>query len=167
MSGMTWNEFISIKDEQGGTYRFKVMPTGKALVDAETGYIVRPAWFWKRFNDCKVFYEQPNVDAFIENHNSSKPNNSPQYPPETTDGYVYLMQSGDAFKIGMSQNPSERLRGISPILPYPVNLLCIVKTEDMRSLEVTLHERFADKRLNGEWFALSSEDIQYVKSLAE
>lgn len=82
-------------------------------------------------------------------------------------GYVYLIQSPThAYKIGRTVNPDNRLRTFSVKLPFEVEYVCVIATQDMYGLEADLHERFAGKRLNGEWFALSPEDIDYIKGLA-
>ena len=78
-------------------------------------------------------------------------------------GYVYVVQSGDAFKIGLSKNVPQRVEQIQPIMPYPVEIILTIQTENMRTLEARLHKRYASKRLNGEWFALTDQDIEDIK----
>jgi hypothetical protein len=43
----------------------------------------------------------------------------------------------------------------------------MIQTSDMRELERMLHARFADKRVDGEWFILTPEDVEYIKGLAQ
>jgi hypothetical protein len=35
----------------------------------------------------------------------------------------------------------------------------------MIGLERRLHERFADKRINGEWFDLSEDDVTFIREM--
>lgn len=88
-------------------------------------------------------------------------------PKRSLQGYVYLLKGGDYCKIGRSNNPDRRLEEISPQLPFSVELICMVATNDMYKLEARLHQRYADKRANGEWFRLDGEDITCIKELAD
>lgn len=82
-------------------------------------------------------------------------------------GYVYLVQSPTGYyKIGRTVNPRNRLKTFGVLLPFEVEFVAVISTPDMRELEKELHERFAMKRANGEWFALDQHDIEYIKGLA-
>jgi len=78
-------------------------------------------------------------------------------------GYVYLLEGMGRYKIGSSTNVNRRIEQISPRLPFEARLVCSIWTENMYKLESTLHKLFADKRLCGEWFKLSDEDVAYIK----
>lgn len=81
-------------------------------------------------------------------------------------GYVYVVKSPTgAYKIGKSKDPDNRLRTFSVKLPFEVEYVCVIPTDDMNGLERDLHSRFSDKRENGEWFNLTDTDIQYIKAL--
>lgn len=83
-------------------------------------------------------------------------------------GFVYLIQSPTgAYKIGRTTNPEDRMKTFEVKLPFEVEYVCVIKTKDMFGLESQLHSQFADKRVNGEWFSLSPEDVDYIKGLAE
>lgn len=80
-------------------------------------------------------------------------------------GYVYLLKGDfDIYKIGMSVNPDVRIKSYNG-LPFKVTHICSIQTENARLLEASLHKRFDSKRLNGEWFNLATDDVEYVKSL--
>lgn len=84
-----------------------------------------------------------------------------------TNGYVYLIQSPtQAYKIGRTRNPDNRMETFTVKLPFEVEYVCVIQCEDMYGLERELHQRFADKRVNGEWFSLTLEDVEYIKGLA-
>lgn len=85
----------------------------------------------------------------------------------TDEGFVYLIESPDGYyKIGRTKSPNNRRRTFEVKLPFPIDYICTIATGDMYKLESRLHERFADKRVNGEWFALSPEDVDYIKGLS-
>lgn len=95
---------------------------------------------------------------------------SPAAPekPKPKDGYVYLVQSPTgAYKIGRTMNPQNRLKTFHVKLPFEVDFVALIPTEDSWKLESELHGKFYKKRIRGEWFNLSPEDVEYIKSLAE
>jgi hypothetical protein len=80
---------------------------------------------------------------------------------------VYLLQSPSAYyKIGRTKSPETRLKSLGVTLPFEIELTALIPTDDMYILEQSLHERYASKRANGEWFALDSSDVEYIKGLA-
>lgn len=81
-------------------------------------------------------------------------------------GYVYLIQSpSSAYKIGRARNPHNRMKTFGVQLPFEVEFVALIQTDDMYGLERRLHDRFHAKRINGEWFALTPEDVDYIKGL--
>lgn len=84
--------------------------------------------------------------------------------PET--GYVYLLQSPTgAYKIGKTKNPDDRMKTFGVKLPFEVSYTCVISSEMYAQLERELHERYAEKRLNGEWFALTINDVAEIKAM--
>lgn len=81
---------------------------------------------------------------------------------------VYLVELNGTryYKIGCSTNVSRRMKEFSCLFPEKADLICSITTDDMYTLESELHERFKDKRTNGEWFLLDDEDVEYIKGLA-
>lgn len=71
-------------------------------------------------------------------------------------GHVYLIEAIGAnyFKIGKSKNPSKRILQISPQMPFKTRLLRSWQSNFMSYAESYLHKRFAEYRVNGEWFEL-------------
>jgi len=83
-------------------------------------------------------------------------------------GYVYLLQSpSENYKIGYSATPEDRVKTFKNTLPFEVEYICLIPTDNMRKLEGELHDRFEDRRVEGEWFALTENDVAYIKLLAE
>jgi hypothetical protein len=80
-------------------------------------------------------------------------------------GHIYLLRGGDYFKIGFSEKVSRRIRQISPVLPFKVELIHTMETDDMILAERFLHEKYADKRTNGEWFLLEQPDVDWLTSI--
>lgn len=81
-------------------------------------------------------------------------------------GFVYLIRSASGYyKIGRTKNPDDRIATFSVKLPFEVEYEHLIETTDMYQLEKDLHARFADRRVNGEWFDLTDDDVAYVKSL--
>jgi hypothetical protein len=76
--------------------------------------------------------------------------------------YVYLFwMEGGFYKIGIASNVARRLKEFQH-LPYEVRLIHSFHAENAEWAEVELHAKFADKRVRGEWFRLTPEDVEYV-----
>lgn len=83
-------------------------------------------------------------------------------------GHVYLLQAvhdSSLFKIGRTNNPDNRLHTFSVKLPFAVEYVCVIATEDMYALESELHIKYRKQRMDGEWFKLSPDDVEHIKSL--
>ena len=79
---------------------------------------------------------------------------------KAVDGFVYLLKSGNHFKVGCTLNLERRIKEISVAMPETVVLAHSIKTDDPSGIEAYWHKRFADRRANGEWFRLSAEDLR-------
>lgn len=83
------------------------------------------------------------------------------------DGYVYLLKelNGTSYKIGKTANPKSRRRTFGVKLPFAVDYVHTIETDDMHQLEKLLHQRFASKRIRGEFFELDDKDVAFIVSL--
>ena len=81
--------------------------------------------------------------------------------------FVYLMidTTNNFYKIGISNNPRYRehtLQSDKPTIEllsakeYPTRTIA-------EAIEVALHKAYGEKRIRGEWFNLSEEDVEYIK----
>ncbi len=82
----------------------------------------------------------------------------PDQPADAT-GAVYLLSHGPHYKIGCSRQPDERIAELRLMLPPQTHLTHIIKTDDPHGVESYWHRRFAEKRVQGEWFRLTRQDV--------
>jgi hypothetical protein len=80
-------------------------------------------------------------------------------------GYVYLMKSGRFYKIGLSDNVERRNYDLGLKLPESIEILHKIRTDDPTGIETYWHNRFKDRRKQGEWFDLTKEDISAFKRI--
>jgi len=80
-------------------------------------------------------------------------------------GYVYLVRHGtrNEYKIGKTYNPIRREGEIRLELPEKITPIHYIETDDPAGIESYWHSRFANKRKEGEWFSLTSEDVRAFK----
>jgi len=65
----------------------------------------------------------------------------------------------------MSKKLSQRLDVLGTKLPFSTELIYFFPCDDAREAEKLLHEKFADKRINGEWFNLNNDEINTIINL--
>lgn len=83
------------------------------------------------------------------------------------DGYVYILHLGDYYKIGRTTNPEKRFGEYTKLMEQP-KTICCVYVENYKQVEKELHLMFRNKNTNGEWFALSDEElIKAMKYIAD
>jgi hypothetical protein len=77
--------------------------------------------------------------------------------------FVYLLRSGKSYKIGRSTDTGRRLSQLAIQLPNKPDTVHVIETDDPEGIELYWHRRFAEKRQQGEWFQLTSDDIEAFK----
>jgi glucan-binding YG repeat protein len=81
-------------------------------------------------------------------------------------GYVYFVQEymNGSFKIGKTKHIEKRMNVFGVKLPFENKLIYLIKTSNHHQTEATFHKHFSSKRLEGEWFALTKDDITWIKA---
>jgi hypothetical protein len=80
--------------------------------------------------------------------------------------FVYLFRVGSVYKIGLSVSPSQRLAGL---VAKGTDAECVhhFPSAGARKVERALHLRFVSKRIGGEWFALTADDVALIRTVLQ
>jgi len=68
--------------------------------------------------------------------------------------YVIAMSGTTSIKIGITQNISNRLKGLQHSNPQDLTIEYVNTCENVKKIESLVHKYFSESRLNGEWFDL-------------
>ena len=81
---------------------------------------------------------------------------------------IYFIQMGDGpIKIGMTKNSIEsRMSALQCASPYKLKLLLLFKNFPKSYItERTIHDKFKENRLEGEWFNPTPELLDFIEYL--
>jgi excisionase family DNA binding protein len=77
-------------------------------------------------------------------------------------GFIYLLKPEQMpYKIGHARDVARRATQLAVKLPYPSRVVHTIRTNDVYRAEQAIHRHFAGKRLQGEWFDLSEDDVAW------
>jgi hypothetical protein len=137
------------------------------------GYFIINPWHFKEYleNDPMVFVKGKKgiIPVIMFNkldyykhyfHDIKRPE------PDGNKNYVYLMFNVDtnSTKIGFSKNPYNRERTLQSKDP---NVFLLAAWKAPKSVEKQLHKKFDRKRIRGEWFSLSIDDLISIKQIMQ
>lgn len=73
---------------------------------------------------------------------------------------VYLIKSGDRYKIGYTRKSIEqRIKQMKTGNSHDLNLVTYFESKWGTKIEARLHRKFRNKKISGEWFELTDEDV--------
>ena len=81
-------------------------------------------------------------------------------------GLVYIITDGQYYKIGMTTGEAhKRMKEIQTMNPRKLEVIYQMEMNFPYDYERLLHDLFKHKRLKGEWFELTKEDIPIIKDV--
>lgn len=78
-------------------------------------------------------------------------------------GFIYIIKAKNIYKIGRSQHFESRVNVYRTENPFKTTVIFQKKVDGYVEVEKDLLDMFKDKRVKGEWFKLSKEDILWIK----
>ena len=112
---------------------------------------------------CQDKPEYADVQAILEREQTGDDEPSSN-DDATAVGFVYLAKARRGeYKIGRTNLVDRRLAEVGVTGPVELTLVHEIKTDDPVGVEAYWHQRFAGRRLRGEWFRLSAADVKMFK----
>lgn len=109
-------------------------------------------------NDLNDHYENEEKQRHIEYKQQEKEKKSSK-----KEGYIYLLHSEVGYyKIGKAVDPWSRGQTIGTEHAYKVNLIYVARCTDRAKVERLLHQTLAEYRMNGEWFNLPPDKVEWL-----
>ena len=76
---------------------------------------------------------------------------------------VYLVRAANGLvKIGKTVDIASRFNTLNTASPIDLEMIGAIHSDCASEIEGALHAQFAGKRVKGEWFALSEEDVASI-----
>lgn len=79
---------------------------------------------------------------------------------------IYLDAPDRYYKIGMAKHFNSRFSQHQCVSPFDLCVASVFFVPNMRAAERELHSAFADKRVRGEWFSLTIDDVREAATRA-
>lgn len=84
-------------------------------------------------------------------------------------GFCYIITDDNFlmtnhYKIGMTTDLKNRLSQLQTSTPYIISKVIILECDNPQDIEQELHERYAEKRIRGEWYQLSKKDLEEIRA---
>ena len=79
--------------------------------------------------------------------------------------HVYLLQCEGYYKIGIAHNVAKRVASMTTGNPFPIHVVLSDIVPNAHKYEQSLHEMFKHKRIRGEWFQLTPDDVAAVRTI--
>lgn len=96
-----------------------------------------------------------------------KMGNSTKQKVKKTKGYLYLLECEGRYKVGLSKDVERRIKELNR---KPFKLKLITKSrllDEAYTYEQKLHRTLDKYRIEGEWYLLDKDTIEYVKNRIE
>jgi hypothetical protein len=85
---------------------------------------------------------------------------------ESLEDYVYLAHCDTGHhKIGISNRPFDRIKHFDTIMPVSVTLVHYFQADSAIQAETLLHNAYRERRVSGEWFDLTCEEVEDIKNI--
>jgi hypothetical protein len=144
--------------------RLRPNPTGRRWWTQPKPYFAFAKDVAVRYTLDDLFAEHFPEYVDLDFGTSARPaTSSPRPSASPIGGYIYVIRSPHGFKIGKTVNLKQRTRLFEVKLPFKNSLEHYAWFDDYTHAERSLHLRFHDKRLEGEWFDLAPEDLVEIK----
>ncbi len=123
------------------------------------------------FLDEYFLTQLKNVMTYCRNNLHAFENKPAQKPARVAQaGHIYVIKAlteSPQYKIGRTKELPKRIETLEVKLPFEIEVIHTIKTDDIASLEKELHNTFSSKRIRGEWFELDSAELETLKDMTE
>ena len=102
-----------------------------------------------------------NIKRFDLSDIKKDKENEDESPRSFWSGYIYIIKSGNLYKIGKSKDPKNRIKAIKISNPQ-LETIIYEKVFNYNTIEKHLHNSYKSRRRQGEWFELNNIDINNI-----
>lgn len=106
------------------------------------------------------------LDVCYDTPTSSQTGNNLVVSKRSTKRILYIVRTGDNYKIGVTDNFERRFRALTGGTPHGLETILVLRSPDADALEKALHTLFRARNVRGEWFKLNEKDLRVVTALA-
>lgn len=109
-------------------------------------------------------WEERLFPSGLRNHSGVKIKK--EYSPVEEKGFIYVIKCKEFYKIGRTMHQNKIENRYKTHSPFLCELIFCIPCSNVISFEKYIHRIFNDKRHQGEWFCLSTADLEFIRSNA-